>query len=199
MGKATQASSLTLEETERFKADHRGGLHCAMLAKPSDIKKPHRVYRCHVHGRPGLSVQQVEQRPRPDALQAEQTWVLLQAPHQRAGGYCGVRWMKWTNVSNKKRVPYLKYPILSYLPYMACMKQVEREMETKWERYHTYTCVRYWAQINKSTNQQSLKAQSYKPTTRLGNREINLACSRHRKKVHDYLEPCQRKIPTLVQ
>jgi len=91
MGKATQASSLTLEETERFKADHRGGLHCAMLAKPSDIKKPHRVYRCHVHGRPGLSVQQVEQRPRPDALQAEQTWVLLQAPHQRAGGYCGVR------------------------------------------------------------------------------------------------------------
>jgi len=73
--------------------------------------------------------------------------------------------MKWTNVSNKKRVPYLKYPILSYpICHMACMKQVEREMETKWERYHTYTYVRYWAQINKSTNQH--KVLKHHPTNR---------------------------------
>lgn len=45
---------------------------------------PYRVDSGHVHRGSRLTIQQVEQRPRPDALQAQYIRVLLQAPYQRA-------------------------------------------------------------------------------------------------------------------
>lgn len=43
----------------------------------------HRVDCRHIHSRPGLPVQEVEQRPRSDTLEAEQSLVLLKASHKR--------------------------------------------------------------------------------------------------------------------
>lgn len=64
-------------------------MHNCIIVHHMEARTTHssayRVDCRHVYSRPGLAIQQVEQRPRTDALEAEEGWMLLEASYQRAG------------------------------------------------------------------------------------------------------------------